>query len=346
MDLFEAKNSHLVDESTHDLFDAIKDIRSFVPDKPVCSRSPFLRKLWTMLSNPEYSHCISWDLPEKKSFTIHSKEMIEDILPKFFKSSRFLSFQRQLNYFNFTPSSSTHMTYRHELFRADSPENITKIKRKLNTGNLNKPGPKKRRMSYSPSDVHNEKMMRLAPTVHMPTHSRTGRKISRSHKLLADSDEMDNRVTTPSNSSSAMVYTAKKHEIGTEQGSCKNIAAVRMPETITPSGKPAKLARTVAAATGRFCFRTRKFMPTVKKNEDLGVAKVLPVVLALMKKGQTSEELSIAIGESAATVRAWLSGRAGYALMLRVTPKLQELVDEAERVEEAKSEAKKAVKSC
>jgi hypothetical protein len=58
-------------------------------------RSPFIGKLWMMLMDPEYQNTISWDLPMRQSFTVHSANKMEkQVLPRFFKSHKFKSLQR------------------------------------------------------------------------------------------------------------------------------------------------------------------------------------------------------------------------------------------------------------
>lgn len=97
--------------------------------------TPFLIKLWTILSEPGYSHAITWNLDD--GFTVHNTEALEqDVLPAYFRSTQFSSFQRQLNYFSFRKVGKK--GYTHPLFIKAQPELVLEIKRKTNTGNLNK----------------------------------------------------------------------------------------------------------------------------------------------------------------------------------------------------------------
>jgi hypothetical protein len=147
-------------------------------------RSPFLRKLWAILEDVESVDAISWDYPLRQSFTIHSAKLMErDVLPRFFKSHLFNSFQRQLNYFGFCKLGKEGFIYYLELFRADAPGNLLMIKRKVNTGNLTKSCRKKG--GKAPSGTQRRRKSRYAPyeenTVSAPsrpTHSRSGRTIS------------------------------------------------------------------------------------------------------------------------------------------------------------------------
>jgi hypothetical protein len=146
-------------------------------------RSPFLRKLWAMLMDPDCRSAISWDLPMRQSFTIHSTgEMERFVLPQFFKSHLFNSFQRQLNYFGFNKIGKDGLTYMLDLFRADAPENVLLIKRKTNTGNLKK----KRRQSSGKITKCGSRRSKPRPydtcdkpsAPIRPTHSRSGRTIT------------------------------------------------------------------------------------------------------------------------------------------------------------------------
>ena len=93
------------------------------------------------------------------------------VLKRFFKSTLFSSFQRQLNYFGFTkeggPSEVNRYSHRH--FKESCPQELLQIRRKVNTGNLRKQagGPAKRGGGGGSTSTR--------PT--RPTHSRSGRAI-------------------------------------------------------------------------------------------------------------------------------------------------------------------------
>jgi hypothetical protein len=98
--------------------------------------TPFLIKLWTILAEPGFSHAISWNR-DNRGFTIHDNDALEtDVLPSYFRSTQFSSFQRQLNYFAFRKVGKK--GYAHALFDRAQPQLVLQIKRKTNTGNLNK----------------------------------------------------------------------------------------------------------------------------------------------------------------------------------------------------------------
>ena len=88
----------------------------------------FPRLLHSMLDRSEedgYSDIVSW-LPHGKSFVIRDREeFVRRVLPKYFKQTRFSSFQRQLNLYGFVRverSGPDHKSYYHAKFLRDEPE--------------------------------------------------------------------------------------------------------------------------------------------------------------------------------------------------------------------------------
>ena len=102
--------------------------------------TPFLSKLWRLLSSNETNNEIEWDetgtqVIIKDGNTLATKWM----QPYGYRSNQYSSFQRQLNYFGFAKiSSDPYMVYQHDLFQRDKPELTQNLKRKTNTGNINK----------------------------------------------------------------------------------------------------------------------------------------------------------------------------------------------------------------
>lgn len=97
--------------------------------------TPFLFKLWSMLEDPDYGHAISWN-SEIRGFTVHDIDDLEDLLLNHFRSRQFSSFQRQLNYFSFRKVGK--QGYVHPQFFRTHPEEVKDMRRKTNTGNINK----------------------------------------------------------------------------------------------------------------------------------------------------------------------------------------------------------------
>ncbi|GLE04584.1 hypothetical protein PINS_up013553 [Pythium insidiosum] len=94
--------------------------------------APFLKSLRCMLDH-ESDDIIRWT-PDGRAFEIHDLErMTESILPKYFKHSKYTSFQRQLNYFNFrkwTKSKAVVCTFSNPCFVRDAPDLEWHIARK------------------------------------------------------------------------------------------------------------------------------------------------------------------------------------------------------------------------
>ncbi|OQS00469.1 HSF-type DNA-binding protein [Achlya hypogyna] len=94
--------------------------------------APFLRNLRNMLEreNPEV---LRWS-KDGTAFEIHDmEEMMNSVLPKYFKHKKYTSFQRQLNYFNFkkwTKSRANVCTFSNEFFTRHEPYRSTLITRK------------------------------------------------------------------------------------------------------------------------------------------------------------------------------------------------------------------------
>jgi HSF-type DNA-binding len=81
-------------------------------------------QLLDILTNPENTDMIAW-LPHGNGFMIHKKKTFaNDVLPKYFKASKFTSFTRKLNRWGFTrvPRGPETGAYFHKLFRRDKPE--------------------------------------------------------------------------------------------------------------------------------------------------------------------------------------------------------------------------------
>jgi hypothetical protein len=94
--------------------------------------APFLKNLRKML-DLESDEILRWT-PNGRAFEIHDMDQMMDfVLPKYFKHRKYTSFQRQLNYFNFkkwTKSKAVVCTFSNEFFLRDQPELAWRIARK------------------------------------------------------------------------------------------------------------------------------------------------------------------------------------------------------------------------
>ncbi|OQS06764.1 HSF-type DNA-binding protein [Thraustotheca clavata] len=112
--------------------------------------APFLRNLRNMLEreNPEV---LRWS-KDGTAFEIHDmEEMMNTVLPKYFKHKKYTSFQRQLNYFNFkkwTKSRANVCTFSNEYFTRHEPYRSTFITRKKSISS--------QKEAMTPSDDQND----------------------------------------------------------------------------------------------------------------------------------------------------------------------------------------------
>ncbi|GMF40456.1 unnamed protein product [Phytophthora fragariaefolia] len=94
--------------------------------------APFLKSLRQML-DAENPRILRWT-PDGRAFEIHDMAaMMQLVLPKYFKHSKYTSFQRQLNYFNFrkwTKSKAVVCTFSNQFFQRDDPALAWRITRK------------------------------------------------------------------------------------------------------------------------------------------------------------------------------------------------------------------------
>ncbi|GAX21022.1 hypothetical protein FisN_1Lh308 [Fistulifera solaris] len=93
------------------------------------STRTFPQKLMDILSDGSHAHIISW-CDHGNAFMIHKKKVFEsEILPLYFRGSRFASFTRKLNRWGFSRVSRGPETgsYYHKLFSRDNPELCTQM---------------------------------------------------------------------------------------------------------------------------------------------------------------------------------------------------------------------------
>ena len=98
------------------------------------SVAPFVSKLHSMLQQEATaSPIVSW-AHHDTAFVIHDVEALEaHLLPKYFNSTKYKSFQRQLHYFGFrkwTKTMASVCTYSHPHFQRHAIKLMTQIQRK------------------------------------------------------------------------------------------------------------------------------------------------------------------------------------------------------------------------
>jgi hypothetical protein len=100
--------------------------------------APFLKQLRAMLED-DHSTVLRWAANGRAFEIVDMEQMMNHVLPKYFKHRKYTSFQRQLNYFNFrkwTKSKASVCTFSNEFFRRDQPELAWRITRKKSAHNV------------------------------------------------------------------------------------------------------------------------------------------------------------------------------------------------------------------
>ena len=103
------------------------------------NKSSFLSKLFSILSNAEIGHIVSWN-KEGDLFEIYDPERFQNqVIPMYFKHKNLKSFIRQLNLHGFKKLRNKVKQgreplvdlYKHNFFRRDQPDLVAFIKRKI-----------------------------------------------------------------------------------------------------------------------------------------------------------------------------------------------------------------------
>jgi Heat shock transcription factor len=83
----------------------------------------------SILDSHEHQDIISW-LPHGRGFIIRDKKRLADlVLPKYFKESKYTSFTRRLNRWNFTIQTHGHKeaSYFHPMFIQGDPQRVLEM---------------------------------------------------------------------------------------------------------------------------------------------------------------------------------------------------------------------------
>jgi hypothetical protein len=107
---------------------SLQSISTIMIQRPPASGGvidPFPSKLHSLLESREYEHIISWQ-PHGRCFVVNDQNsFVEQVMPLYFKQTKFASFQRQLNLYDFKRiyrAGPDKGGYYHELFLRGQPE--------------------------------------------------------------------------------------------------------------------------------------------------------------------------------------------------------------------------------
>lgn len=93
----------------------------------------FPSKLFEILSNPEFSHIISW-LPHGRTWKVHNKKEFEKVvMPKYFVMTKWSSFARQVNgwgFYRILIAGLDRDSYCNQMFSRDRPDLIKSMRRR------------------------------------------------------------------------------------------------------------------------------------------------------------------------------------------------------------------------
>jgi len=129
------------------------EVSQFVPKTTPHIVPPFLTKLYDMVNCVKYQSLIHWSEDGKAVCITNIKQFSENVLPQYFKHSKFASFLRQLNMYNFytTRQEPELREFKNPNFVRDDVNLMSLIKRKRaqakNTNNDGKPPSKRQRLA-------------------------------------------------------------------------------------------------------------------------------------------------------------------------------------------------------
>ena len=92
----------------------------------------FISKLYFIVNDSSTDNIIKWNLTNDGFIITNFEKFCYGILPKYFNTNLFSSFNRQLNLYDFVKTSVTEYEYSNPYFKRGKIDNLYKIKRKKN----------------------------------------------------------------------------------------------------------------------------------------------------------------------------------------------------------------------
>jgi hypothetical protein len=192
------------------------------------SMNPFplmLHKLLEGAKKGNYSEIVSWK-PHGRAFHVHMKDrFVKDVMPLYFRQTRFASFQRQLNLYGFrrlTGRGPDEGAYYHELFLRGMPElssNMVRMKvngNEVRLGSSPRTEPNFYAMSVvrEPSTREKQSTPKKRPAITQRTAERPSNPLDR--KMLADSWKVPGDMQDAAIGSSSKISIEKPSSVDRE----------------------------------------------------------------------------------------------------------------------------------
>jgi len=201
----------------------------------------FLAQLYTMLEEDKYTECISWS-EDGTSFTVSNPQELEQkVLPGYYKSTKFSSFQRQLNYFGFKKVKKRGYMYTHAQFMRGHRDKLIEIKRKPNTGNL-----KKRKVRQVKTESPRPSAASGKSPHGSPRNSKRQKAVPRRFDNSASPEGASSPRHNSTSSSSKRCSTSDRSSSNNKDGNQKLTAAASMVMLLLGNDKPKARSETAS----------------------------------------------------------------------------------------------------